>query len=97
VSVALLNAFGRRFHENVIVRCDRWCLRFKLSYRDIAEILWKLDAVVARHAPSCAGWSACRRVRQMLVAASEQRVAARGVPMRHIKGQRRLEVYIAYG
>jgi transposase-like protein len=37
----------RRFHDNVIVRCVRWYLRFKLSYREMAEIVWKLGVMVA--------------------------------------------------
>ena len=32
----------RRFEDNVIIRCVRWYLRFKLSYRDLAEIAWEL-------------------------------------------------------
>ena len=37
----------RRFHDNVIVRCVRWYLRFKLSYREMAEIAWELGVMVA--------------------------------------------------
>src|SRR3954453_16788459 len=37
----------RRFEDNVIIRCVRWYLRFKLSYRDMAEIAWELGVSVA--------------------------------------------------
>ena len=37
----------RRFEDNVIIRCVRWYLRFKLSYRDLAEIAWELGVSVA--------------------------------------------------
>jgi transposase-like protein len=37
----------RRFNDDVIIRCVRWYLRFKLSYRDIAEIAWELGVLVA--------------------------------------------------
>jgi transposase-like protein len=30
---------GRHFDREVIVRCVRWYLRFKLSYRDLAEMM----------------------------------------------------------
>ena len=37
----------RRFNDNVIIRCVRWYLRFKLSYRDMAEIALELGVNVA--------------------------------------------------
>jgi len=37
----------RRFEDNVIIRCVRWYLRFKLSYRDLAEIAGELGVSVA--------------------------------------------------
>jgi transposase-like protein len=37
----------RRFADEVIVLCVRWYLRFKLSYRDMAEIAWELGVLVA--------------------------------------------------
>ena len=37
----------RRFNDEVIIRCVRWYLRFKLSYRDMAEIAWELGVLVA--------------------------------------------------
>jgi transposase-like protein len=37
----------RRFADDVIILCVRWYLRFKLSYRDMAEIAWELGVLVA--------------------------------------------------
>ena len=37
----------RRFADGVIILCVRWYLRFKLSYRDMAEIAWELGVLVA--------------------------------------------------
>ena len=30
---------GRHFDREVIVLCVRWCLRFKLSFRDLVEMM----------------------------------------------------------
>jgi transposase-like protein len=38
---------GRRFADEVVTLCVRWYLRFKLSYRDVAEIAWEMGIVVA--------------------------------------------------
>lgn len=47
--------FRRRwFADDVIITCVRWYLRFKLSYRDLAELARELGVSVAR-AQSCAG------------------------------------------
>ena len=37
----------RRFADDVIILCVRWYLRFKLSYRDMAEIARELGVLVA--------------------------------------------------
>ena len=37
----------RRFTDDVIILCVRWYLRFKLSYREMAEIAWELGVLVA--------------------------------------------------
>ena len=37
----------RRFADDVIIWCVRWYLRFKLSYRDMAEIAFELGILVA--------------------------------------------------
>ena len=37
----------RRFADDVVTWCVRWYLRFKLSYRDVAETAWELGVWVA--------------------------------------------------
>lgn len=37
----------RRFADEVVTLCVRWYLRFKLSYRDVAEIAWEMGILVA--------------------------------------------------
>ena len=37
----------RRFSDDVIIFCVRWYLRFKFSYRDMAEVAWELGVLVA--------------------------------------------------
>ncbi len=37
----------RRFADDVVTLCVRWYLRFKLSYRDVAEIAWELGVLVS--------------------------------------------------
>ena len=40
--------FNRRhFADDVIILCVRWYLRFKLSYKDMAEIAWELGVRVS--------------------------------------------------
>jgi transposase-like protein len=40
--------FAKRwFSDDIIVRCVRWYLRYKLSYRDLAEIMSELGISVA--------------------------------------------------
>ena len=34
-----MNFSGRHFPEDVILTCVRWYLRYKLSYRDIEELI----------------------------------------------------------
>ena len=41
--------------EVIIITCVRWYLRFKLSYRDLAELVRELGVSVAPRAQSCAG------------------------------------------
>jgi hypothetical protein len=46
----------RRFCGEVIVLCVRWYLRFKLSYREMAEIAKELGGVGgAEHDPALGG------------------------------------------
>jgi transposase-like protein len=37
----------RRFADDVVTLCVRWYLRFKLSYREMAEIAWELGVLVS--------------------------------------------------
>jgi transposase-like protein len=40
--------FAKRwFSDDIIVRCVRWYLRYKLSYRDLAELMGELGTSVA--------------------------------------------------
>ena len=47
---------GRHFDAEIIVLCVRWYLRYKLSYRDLAEMMAERGVSVAP-APFCAGSS----------------------------------------
>jgi transposase-like protein len=38
---------GRHFDREVIVLCVRWYLRFKLSYRDLVEMMAERDLSLA--------------------------------------------------
>jgi transposase-like protein len=73
---------GRRFADEVVTLCVRWYLRFKLSYRDVAEIAWEMGILVA---PSTIlRWSFDMR-RSLLAAGadSKDRSADRGALTRH--------------
>ena len=56
---------GRHFDREIIVLCVRWYLRFKLSFRDLVEIMAE-RACRWSTAPSCAG---CTFMRQSSSAA----------------------------
>ena len=48
--------FRRRwFADDVIITCVRWYLRFKLSYRDLAELARELGVSVASFPPPLFG------------------------------------------
>ena len=38
---------GRHFERDIIVLCVRWCLRYKLSYRDLVAMMAERGLVVA--------------------------------------------------
>jgi transposase-like protein len=51
---------GRHFDRLAIVLCVRWYLRFKLSYRDLVEMMGESGLSMAHHhrapgAPLCSG------------------------------------------
>jgi transposase-like protein len=48
---------GRHFHREVIILCVRWYLRFKLSLRDLVEMMAERGLSMA-HTTICAGCSA---------------------------------------
>ena len=48
---------GRHFDREVIVLCVRWYLRFKLSYRDLVEMMAGLGLLLRRKM-QC-GYSSC--------------------------------------
>jgi hypothetical protein len=41
---------GRHFERKIIVLCVRWYLRYKLSYRDLVEIMADVGSAGAVHA-----------------------------------------------
>ena len=45
---------GRHFDREVIVLCVRWYLRFKLSYRDLVEMLEERRLSLAHTTTGCA-------------------------------------------
>jgi transposase-like protein len=54
---------GRHFDREIIVLCVRWYLRFKLSFRDLVEMMAErgLSLVhTTRHCHSNRVWQACR-------------------------------------
>ena len=48
------------FADDIIITCVRWYMRFKLSYRDLAELVRELGVGVA---PS--SWASCRYPRAL--------------------------------
>ncbi len=51
---------GRHFDREVIILCVRWYLRFKLSFRDLIELMTERGLSLA-HTPSCVGRSTTRQ------------------------------------
>ena len=47
---------GRHFDREIIILCVRWYLRFKLSFRDLVEMMTERGIDLA-HTPSCVGFS----------------------------------------
>jgi hypothetical protein len=54
---------GRHFDREIIILCVRWYLRFKLSFRDLVEIMAERGVDLAQR-PSCVGFSLCSRIRK---------------------------------
>jgi len=59
---------GRHFNRDVIILCVRWYLRFKLSLRDLVEMMAERGLSLAQR-PSCDGSGAIPRNSRNLGAA----------------------------
>jgi IS6 family transposase len=57
---------GRHFDRQVILLCVRWYLRFKLSYRDLVEIMAERGLSLAHNHHHAPGPPLCFRVRTPL-------------------------------
>ena len=57
---------GRWFEDDIILLCLRWYFRFKLSYRDLAEILGEAGFTDFAHHNLAVGRSLCRNLRKAL-------------------------------
>ena len=69
---------GRHFDREVIVLCVRWYLRFKLSYRDLVEMMAERGLSLV-HTPSCAGCTITHRSSNAAGTGSPDPPADRGV------------------
>ena len=56
---------GRWFEDDIILLCLRWYFRFKLSYRDLVEILGERGLPISHH-NLAVGRSLCRNLRKAL-------------------------------
>ena len=57
---------GRHFDREVVVLCVRWYLRFKLSYRDLVEMMAERTATAGAHYDHAVGALLCSGVRTPL-------------------------------
>ena len=57
---------GRWFEDDIILLCLRWYFRFKLSYRDLVEILGERGLPDFAHHNLAVGRSLCRNLRKAL-------------------------------
>jgi hypothetical protein len=67
---------GRHFGTEIIVLCVRWYLQYKLSYRDLGEMMAERGVSVAQ-VPFCAGCSTTLQSSRSAGIASHDRSAAR--------------------
>ena len=75
---------GRHLDREMIILCVRWYLRFKLSLRDLVEMMAERGLSMAAR-PSCAGCSAMHRSLPIAGIASEL------TTVKHAQGLRSLE------
>src|SRR6516165_1313055 len=73
---------GRHFDRDVVILCVRWYLRFKLSLRDLVEMMVERGLSMA-HRRSCAGCSATRRSLRNAGADLPEQSAGHGGSTRH--------------
>ncbi len=57
---------GRHFDREVIILCVRWYLRYKLSFRDLVEMMAERGLSLAHTTIMRLGSEVCLRVRQAL-------------------------------
>ena len=72
---------GRHFDREIIVLCVRWYLRFKLSFRDLVEMMAERNLSMA-HTPSCAGCIIMRQSSSAAGTGSHGRLGRLGASMR---------------
>ena len=92
---------GRHFDREVIILCVRWYLRYKLSFRDLVEMMAERGLSLA-HRPSCAGFGGMPWSSSSAGTAWEDPVVARGASMRPISryaanGSTSIEPWIKLG
>ncbi len=73
---------GRHFDREVIVLCVRWYPRFKLSYRDLVEMMAERGLSLA-HTKSCAGCTIMLRSSNAAGTGLPGQPGHRGVSTRH--------------
>jgi hypothetical protein len=73
---------GRHFDREVIILCVRWYLRFKLSFRDLVEIMAANVGCRSRTPRLCAGFCTLHHSLSGVGSGSAGRWVLRGVSMR---------------
>jgi transposase-like protein len=74
---------GRHFDREVILLCVRWYLRYKLSLRDLVEMMAERGLELA-HTTICVGSNGMSRSSKRAGLAMQAKLAARGAPTRRI-------------
>ena len=69
---------GRHFDREVIILCVRWYLRFKLSLRDLVEMMAERGLSLAHTTIVCVGCGDTHRVREALEAVRPGNPAGHG-------------------
>ena len=87
---------GRHFDREIIVLCVRWYLRFKLSFRDLVEMMAERNLSIATP-PSCAGCIVMRRSSSVAGTDSHGRLGRRGASMNLREDPRPVGVFVSSG